>query len=142
MLMDRAQISRLIPHGESMCMLDEIMSWDESRIHGRSNNFAVSSNPLFENGELDTVLLIEYGAQAAAVHAALIQSQLGETRPAYIGAVKDIELFISIVDNSTTLEIHACCLLASRNGAIYELEARQSETLLLRGRLILNQPES
>lgn len=142
MLMDRAQISRLIPHGESMCMLDEIISWDESRIHGRSNNFAVSSNPLFENGELDTVLLIEYGAQAAAVHAALIQSQLGETRPAYIGAVKDIELFTRIADNSIALDIDACCLLANRNGAIYEVTARQVETLLLRGRLILSQPES
>lgn len=141
MLMDRARIAALIPHGESMCMLDEIVAWDETRIHGRCHNFANSTNPLFENGQLDTVLLIEFGAQAAAVHSALIQSQLGESRPAYIGAVKDIELFTAMADNSTALELHLHCLLSSGQGAIYELVAQQAENTLLRGRLTLSQPE-
>lgn len=138
--MDRGRIAALIPHGDSMCMLDEIIAWDETRIHGRSHTFAADTNPLFENGQLDSVLLIEYGAQAAAVHAALLQSKLGEARPAYIGAVKDVELFTAMADNSTALDLHLQCLLSSSQGAIYELVAQQADTLLLRGRLILSQP--
>jgi predicted hotdog family 3-hydroxylacyl-ACP dehydratase len=141
MLMDRARIAALIPHGESMCMLDEVVAWDDAHIHCRSHHFASSTNPLFEKNQLDTVLLIEYGAQAAALHAALMQSQLGETRPAYIGSVKDVELFMAIADNSATLDLHAHCLLSSSQGAIYELVAQQTDRTLLRGRLILSQPD-
>lgn len=138
--MDRAHIAALIPHGDSMCMLDEIIAWDETRIHGRSHNLAARTNPLFEDGHLDSVLLIEYGAQAAAVHAALLHSKLGESRPAYIGAVKDVELFTAMADNSTALDLHLHCLLSSSQGAIYELVAQQADKVLLRGRLILSQP--
>jgi predicted hotdog family 3-hydroxylacyl-ACP dehydratase len=142
MLMDRAQIAALIPHGDSMCLLDEVVAWDTEQIHCRSYQFASTANPLLdENGQLATVLLIEYGAQAAAVHAALLQSNLGEKRPAYIGAVKDVEFYATIADNSLSLDVHAQCLLSSSQGAIYELEAQQGHTTLVRGRLILSQPE-
>ncbi|MDO8342585.1 MAG: hypothetical protein Q7T48_05245 [Cellvibrio sp.] len=141
MLMERAQIAALIPHGNSMCLLDEVVAWDESRIHCRSHQFASADNPLFEGDQLDTVILLEYGAQAAAVHAGLLQSRLGETRPAYIGAVKDVEFLAAITDNSLALDLHAQCLLSSSQGAIYELVAQQAGNTLLRGRLILSQPE-
>ena len=139
--MDRAQIAALIPHGDSMCLLDEVVAWDDSQIHCRSIQFASSANPLFENEQLNCVLLLEYGAQAAAVHAGLLQSRLGEARPAYIGAVKDVELLAAIADNSCALDLHAQCLLSSSQGAIYELVAQQAGNTLLRGRLILSQPE-
>jgi predicted hotdog family 3-hydroxylacyl-ACP dehydratase len=141
MLMDRTQIAALIPHGDSMCLLDEVIAWDENQIHCRSHHFASTANPLFEKDQLDTVLLLEYGAQAAAVHAGLLQSRLGENRPAYIGAVKDVELLAVIADNSLALDLHAQCLLSSHQGAIYELVAQQAGSTLLRGRLILTQPE-
>ncbi|ACE83630.1 hypothetical protein [Cellvibrio japonicus] len=139
--MNRQQIAQLIPHGDAMCMLDEVVAWNSEHIHCRSYLVNMTANPLCEHGQLDTVLLIEYGAQAAAVHAALVQSHLGEMRPAYIGAVKDIELLGAISDNSTPLELHAQCLLNNRQGAIYELLATQADIPLLRGRLLLNQPQ-
>lgn len=139
--MDRTQIAALIPHGDSMCLLDEVIAWDERQIQCRSHHFASATNPLFEGGQVDTVLLLEYGAQAAAVHAGLLQSRLGESRPAYIGAVKDVELLAAIADNSRALDLYAQCLLSSSQGAIYELVAQQAGNTLLRGRLILSQPE-
>lgn len=139
--MDRAQIAALIPHGDSMCLLDAVIAWDDHQIHCRSIDFASAANPLFEHEQLDCVLLLEYGAQAAAVHAGLLQSQLGEARPAYIGAVKDVELLAAIADNSGALDLYAQCLLSSSQGAIYELVAQQAGNTLLRGRLILSQPE-
>ena len=140
MLLNRAQIAALIPHGNAMCMLDEVVSWSAEQIHCRSCDFANSDNPLFENGQLETVLLLEYAAQAAAVHAALLQSTLGESRPAYIGAVKNVELLKPVSDNYTAIEIEAHCLLNNSSGAIYEVVAQQHGDILIRGRLILNQP--
>lgn len=141
MLINRTQIAALIPHGDSMCLLDEVIAWDESHIHCRSQQLASIANPLFEGEQLETVLLLEYGAQAAAVHAGLLQSRLGESRPAYIGAVKDVEFLAAMADNSLALDLHAQCLLSSSQGAIYELVAQQAGNTLLRGRLILSQPK-
>ena len=84
MPLTRREIVDLIPHGESMCMLDEVVSWDSEHIHCRSTDFARASNPLFEKDQLHSVMLIEYAAQAAAVHAA------GEWTPdQLIGSVTD-----------------------------------------------------
>lgn len=146
----REQIAALIPHGDSMCMLDEVSAWDAEQIQCRSLQFAGEHNPLFEDGRLETVLLIEYAAQAGAIHAALLQSELGKPRPAYIGAVKSIEL-LAMVDNSLAIDISAHCLLNSSSGAIYEFVATQTNSsstnstlitnsTLMKGRLILNQP--
>ena len=129
MSLTRREIVDLIPHGESMCMLDEVVSWDNERIHCRSTDFA-------------RVMLIEYAAQAAAVHAALLNSKLGETRPAYLGAVKSVELLESAVDNDTPIDIDAQCLLNNSSGAIYEVLAQQGQLPVMRGRLVLNQPQA
>lgn len=143
--LNREQIAALIPHGDSMCMLDEVSVWDAEQIQCRSLQFAGEHNPLFEDGRLETVLLIEYAAQAAAIHAALLQSELGKPRPAYIGAVKSIEL-LAMVNNSLAIEISAHCLLNNSSGAIYEFVATQTNSssttnsTLMKGRLILNQP--
>lgn len=137
--LSRQQISALIPHGNSMCMLDEVVSWDSDHIQCRSTHFAGDHNPLFEGGRLETVLLIEYAAQAAAIHAALLQSELGKPRPAYIGAVKGIEL-LRAVTNDLAIDISAHCLLNNSSGAIYEFIAKQDNCALITGRLILNQP--
>lgn len=139
MLLNRAQIAALIPHGEGMCMLDEVVSWDADQIHCRSIAFAVPSNPLFENGCMESVILIEYAAQAAAVHAALLQSELGEARSAYIGAVKNVELLKPLVDNTAAIDIEAQGLLNNSSGAIYQVQALQQGEPIMRGRLILNQ---
>jgi predicted hotdog family 3-hydroxylacyl-ACP dehydratase len=140
MLLNRDQIMAMIPHGNSMCMLSSVESWNNDSIHCSSKYFACNENPLFEMNATNSVLFIEYAAQAAAVHASLLQSQLGEARPAYIGAVKQIELLASVRDLQSAIDIKATCLLNDRSGAIYEFEVNQGSLALLRGRLILNQP--
>lgn len=140
MLLTRDHIAALLPHGNAMCMLDEIVSWDSEHIHCRSHYFARDDNPLFEDGQIESVILIEFAAQAAGVHAALLQpSQEHAPRPAYIGAVKSIELLKSVSDNAAAIELKAHCLLNNSSGAIYEVIAQQHDIILMRGRLILNQ---
>ncbi|MES2822087.1 MAG: hydroxymyristoyl-ACP dehydratase [Pseudomonadota bacterium] len=140
MSLSRDQIAALLPHGNGMCMLDEVISWDAEQIHCRSQNFARTTNPLFENGQLANIMLIEFAAQAAGVHAALLHpAREGLPRAAYIGAVKNVELLKPVSDNAVAIELKAHCLLNNSSGAIYEVIAQQQDAILMRGRLILNQ---
>ena len=52
-----------------------------------------------------------------------------------------METNLGVADNSGALDLYAQCLLSSSQGAIYELVAQQAGNTLLRGRLILSQPE-
>ncbi len=137
----RHKIAQLIPHGEAMCLLDQITGWDEHHLNAVTTSHRRMDNPLMENGQMDTVALVEYGAQAAAVHAALRQSGLGAARPAYLGAIKKLRLYSPIVDASLAeLQIQAQCIFNDGNGAIYDIRARANENDLMTGRVVLIQP--
>ena len=55
-----------------MCLLDGVLAWDEKTIHAISDGHARADNPLRGEHGLHTVHLAEYGAQAMAVHGALL----------------------------------------------------------------------
>ena len=136
-------IAELIPHTGNMVLLDEINQWDNNSITATAFSKAPHDNPLLEesdNYRFDSMLLIEYGAQAAAVHAALLSSGLGEQRPAYIGAVKNVAITQPNLDPTLTITINASMLLANANGAIYDIECQQNQTTVISAKLILNQP--
>jgi predicted hotdog family 3-hydroxylacyl-ACP dehydratase len=159
--MDRTAIARLIPHGDSMCMLDELISWDRDRVSCLSRSHHRNDNPLVEEGRLHCACLLEFCAQAAALHGALLHNieqnkeqngeqsgklQSGElphgertaARLAYVGAVKNLELLCDYVDvAASTLAIEARCVVNNSSGSIYLIEARAQQQLLLRGRVVL-----
>ena len=149
--MDRAAIARLIPHGDRMCMLDELLSWDRDQISCISRSHRRRNNPLLEGGRLHCACLLEFCAQAAALHGALLQNgeQNGElkneaqqgdgtARLAYVGAVKNLELPCDYVDMAAaSLVIEARCVVNNDSGSIYLIEARAQQQLLLRGRVVL-----
>ena len=72
MPLDRAWIEQHIPHKGRMCLLEEVLSWDAAHIRCRSNTHRAPDNPLRAHGRLGAACGIEYGAQAMAVHGALI----------------------------------------------------------------------
>ena len=51
-MIDRATIAHLIPHAGSMCLLDEVLSWDEDTISCRSMQHRGPDNPLRQGGRL------------------------------------------------------------------------------------------
>ena len=137
----RHKIVQLIPHGEAMCLLDQITDWDEHHLNAVTASHRRMDNPLVEDGAMDTVVLVEYGAQAAAVHAALQQSGLGAARPAYLGAIKKLHLFSRFIDTSVAeLHIQAECVFNDSNGAIYNIRACARGDELMTGRVVLIQP--
>ena len=134
---EASELQQLIPHGPGMCMLDKVEYWDQQTISCTSTSHRRAENPLLENGVLNTVILIEYGAQAAAVHAGLIHSALGNAaRPAFIGAVKDVQLYAQIVDPAQeVLTVNARVMLNDAGGAVYTFSVGDGERVIIRGRL-------
>lgn len=82
MPIDRAWITRNIPHHGRMCLLDEVVFWDPDRIRCSSASHASPANPLRARGQLGIACGIEYAAQAIAVHGALLAAAVAGQTPA------------------------------------------------------------
>ena len=77
---NKAEIRTLIPHSGLMCLLDEVVQWDDRSIACVSNTHRDPANPLRRQGRLSAVHAFEYGAQAAAIHGGLRARAAGTDR--------------------------------------------------------------
>ncbi len=136
---DRAQILQLLPHAGPMCLLDRAIRWSDLEMECRADSHSDPAHPLRRAGRLSAIALIEYGAQAAALHAAL-QAPSGEARqrPGMIVAVRDCEWQVEYLDDLPPgLGILACREAATADALSYRYEVSQSGRLLGRGRLVI-----
>ena len=77
--LDHDAIAARIPHAGAMCLLDRVVSWDESHIEcaGRGcSPIGAPPHPLAQDGRLPATAAIEYAAQAMALHGRLVQERL------------------------------------------------------------------
>lgn len=70
-------LCNLIPHRGAMCLLESVEKWDEGHIVCRTTSHRRLDNPLRDDSGLRALCGIEYGAQAMAVHAALLRGLSG-----------------------------------------------------------------
>ncbi len=136
-MIERAQIEALIPHRGRMCLLDAVEQWDEKGIRCRSDTHRDSGNPLRRDGKLSALHLIEYGAQAMAVHGGLLErARGGAARPGLLVAVRDVKLEIAHLDNlSAPLIVSAQRLVANAGGWLYSFEVEADGRKLASGRV-------
>ena len=140
--MQGADIAALLPHGDAMCLIERVCSCSATQIHCQVINHQQPDHPLREAGALPAMSLVEYGAQAAGIHAALNQSVGGRPAEGYIGGIKGLELHCQSIDCiATPIDIRAECELTSANGAIYRFSAEAAGELLATGRLTLIHPQ-
>ena len=128
-MLDRTQLSALIPHAGSMCLLDTVIEWTAEQISCETLTHRDPANPLRRRGELAALHLTEYGAQAMAVHGALLAR--GGAQPGMLGAVRDIRLHVARIDDlPEPLLVIATRRLARSDGLIYDfrVELRSSPT--------------
>ena len=78
-MIDRDRIEALIPHSGAMVLLDSVVDHDDKSIFCMTMSHRRSDNPLLRENRLPSVASAEYGAQAAAVHGALLAA--GPMRP-------------------------------------------------------------
>ncbi|KRE83493.1 phosphotransferase [Rhodanobacter sp. Soil772] len=136
-MLDKTDWAHLIPHAGTMCLLDAVLAWDERTIYAISANHARADNPLRGAHGLHAVHLAEYGAQAMAVHGALLARARGSetVRPGMLVSLRDVQLFEEYVDRlGGHLDVHAECLYADDGGAQYAFRVEHRGRLLASGR--------
>ncbi len=99
MLKDRAWILAHIPHQGAMCLLDQVLDWDSSRVRCLSSAHRSPENPLRSEGRLSSLCGIEFAAQAMAVHGALCAADLRATQGGYLVSLRNVILHCERLDD-------------------------------------------
>jgi predicted hotdog family 3-hydroxylacyl-ACP dehydratase len=135
----KAEIRTLIPHSGLMCLLDEVMQWDDRSIVCITNTHRDPANPLRRGGQLSAVHAFEYGAQAAAVHGGLRARAAGATAPpGYLAALRNARLHATRLDDiDGPLEIFASRLFGDDANTVYECRVSAGKTVIAEGRITI-----
>ena len=135
----QAEIRTLIPHSGRMCLLDEVVHWDERSIVCISNTHRDPANPLRRQGRLSAVHAFEYGAQAAAVHGGLRARAAGTiASPGYLAALRVGRLYAKRLDHiHLPLRICATHLFGDGANTVYECRVSAGGILVAEGRITI-----
>jgi predicted hotdog family 3-hydroxylacyl-ACP dehydratase len=165
MRLERDWIAAHLPHQGRMCLLDEVLSWDPQQLQCRTGTHRRADHPLRAHGRLGGACALEYAAQAAAVHGALLAlsgvlhtaggagagagagADAGTGVGANVGAgmlvgARAIELAVERLDDiAEDLLVGAVRLYADARSALYSFELQQANAgaprRLAHGRLSL-----
>ncbi|SMN12212.1 3-hydroxydecanoyl-[ACP] dehydratase [uncultured Candidatus Thioglobus sp.] len=122
-MFNNVELCDLIPHAGKMCLIDTVDVWDNDSIVCTTKTHQQPDNPLLSNGVLPISALIEYGAQAMAVHGALLAQKAGEQmQEGYLAALKNIEFHQNSAVNGILLplSIKATKQFATQGNMIYQ----------------------
>ena len=135
-MIGREALLALVPHQGDMCLWDEVVAWDESRVRLRAGNHRDPAHPLRGGGLLRAVHLCEYGAQAMAVHGGLRgRASGGAVRPGMLVALRGVELHVARIDDLPgLLEGEAELLMAGEASQQYAFRIAHAGVLLAEGR--------
>jgi predicted hotdog family 3-hydroxylacyl-ACP dehydratase len=135
-MLGKEELCALIPHEGDMCLLDEVLSWDDKNISCQTRSHLDANNPLRSENQLPISALIEYGAQAMAIHGGLLARESGETmQSGYLAALREVKLAEGDVSQfEMPLSIQATQQMASQGNMIYQFMVKAGEQELVSGR--------
>jgi len=135
-LYDKTAICNMLPHADSMCLLDAVESWNTQQITCSSRSHLLPNNPLRNVDRLPILALLEYGAQAMAVHGCLLARASGVSlQEGYLAALRDVKVAqgdLALIED--TLIIRAEKIHADSASMIYKLAIRAGAWQLASGR--------
>jgi predicted hotdog family 3-hydroxylacyl-ACP dehydratase len=130
----KPDIEQLIPHRGAMCLLEEVLSWDENTIACRAVTHRDPSNPLRRQGELGAIIGVEYAAQAVAIHGGLLNQET--SKGGYLASLRDVVCSVARLDSEREdLVVSATRLAAESGRLLYDFRVEAGGRELLRGRL-------
>lgn len=142
--LDRAGIARCIPHSGSMCLLDRLDNWDAVAIRCSTSSHALADNPLRTASGLLAANLIEYAAQAMALHGGLLAPEGDEPSAGFLASARNVRMSVARFDDVPgDLRIDAQRLSGDANQVLYEFSVRDAtDRALAEGRavVVLNTP--
>lgn len=160
MLNERQAIAAFLPHGESMCLVDAIESCDKTGILCVMRTSQQNDNVFWSAARPSVILLVEFAAQAAAIHGAIAEftidaggyspqlltdtlAERANNKPdmqavKYIGGLKKLEFFEhNLPPHPVDIKADVQCEHSDASGAIYRFELSLQDFLLCSGRMIL-----
>lgn len=142
----KEQWQDLIPHAGAMCLLEEVVAFDDMRIHARAISHFDPANPLRSDNRLRAVHLCEYGAQAMAIHGGLLAQRDGSVaRPGMLVSLRAVKLHVDRIDDiAGALDVHAEKLLDGGASWQYAFRIEQAQRVLGEGRaaVIVKSPDT
>jgi predicted hotdog family 3-hydroxylacyl-ACP dehydratase len=132
--LDKARIAALIPHAGRMCLLDEVVAWDNTSIVCRASSHRDAANPLAVDGRLDAICGVEYASQAMAVHGGLTGD--GQRPEAgYLASLRDVICSVERLEGlEGDLLVSAELLIADAARVIYHFNLTCDAMPVLSGR--------
>ncbi len=128
-------IASMIPHTGSMCLLDQVVGYDETQIHCSTASHRDAANPLAVAGRLDTICAVEYAAQAMALHGALTGPVVGRPAMGYLASLRDVDCEDDRLDLlEADLDVTATRLHGETGRVIYDFAVHCQGRKLLTGR--------
>jgi predicted hotdog family 3-hydroxylacyl-ACP dehydratase len=132
--LDRAWIAAHLPHQGAMSLLDEILEWDATTVRALARSHRAADNPLRRAGELPIACGVEYGAQAAAAHGALMARQAFGA--GFLAAARSVVFHARRLDDVPgDLDVFAERIGGSDAGVMYRFEVTSAGRPLVEGRL-------
>jgi predicted hotdog family 3-hydroxylacyl-ACP dehydratase len=132
----RAHIEHMLEHAGDMCLPDCVTEWDSQKICC-SAPAPQAWHPLMREGRLPAIAGVEYAAQAAALHGALLDA-VRTPRPGMLANVRDVTLHRTwFLANDAALTVHAKLLSRSDAGCRYSFEVASGRESVISGNLMI-----
>ena len=130
-----AWIAAHIPHSGAMCLLDEVVQWDEETIRCTATSHRDPGNPLRMNGRLAAVCAIEYAAQAMAVHGAVLGAASERPRAGFLASVRNVQTHVERLDTlEAPLVVEATRISGDVNNILYRFVVSCDHQTIVEGR--------
>lgn len=140
-MLEKSQIDCLLPHRGSMFLLDRAVRFDDDEIECCASSHRGPDNPLRHHGQLPVHAAIEYAAQAAGLHGALLNRRLrlgGPPQVGYLAIVSNLLWFVDRLDDLTNdLHIHARRTVVGSSGCAYRVRVEHLAAPVMSGDLII-----
>jgi len=128
-------IEHLLPHVGAMRVIAAVARWSEQDIECVAHSHRDTGNPLRLDGVLPAVCGLEYGAQAMAIHGALVAGRGEKPRLGLLVAAHELTWRVARLDTiAGALTVRARRLLGSPQQVAYEFDVLEAERLLVSGR--------
>jgi len=123
-----------LPHQGAMNLLERIVEWDDAHLKAEATGHHAPDHPLRRGAELPIASAIEYAAQAAAAHGALLASK--PSGPGMLVAARSVAFHAARLDDAASpLDIAVEPLGGGDAGVIYRFEVAAAGRTLATGRL-------
>jgi predicted hotdog family 3-hydroxylacyl-ACP dehydratase len=135
MLMGKAEIRARMPHSGAMCLLDGVLSCDDTRIRCTTGSHRAAHNPLRRDGRLHAICGVEYAAQAMSLHGTLSGGADAQPRVGYLASLRDVECRVAYLDTlEDDLLVEAERLLDQGSRVMYRFALHSGGRELISGR--------